>query len=148
VLDVPERRLIYVNAGHLPGILVRADGRLDLLEEGGLPLGLFEDPRYHEGFVRLNPGDAMVLFTDGITDAVNAADEPYGLTRLTRILQESRTGTAAAIRDAVVGDVRRFAGDRMADDETIVVIKAIDAASASARNTEGNRAGCSKESQS
>jgi sigma-B regulation protein RsbU (phosphoserine phosphatase) len=125
VLDVPQRRLIYVNAGHLPGILVRADGRLELLEEGGLPLGLFEDPRYYEGFVRLNTGDAMILFTDGITDAANAAEEPYGLARLSRVLQDSRTGTAAAIRDAVVNDVRRFAGDLMVDDETIVILKAI-----------------------
>jgi sigma-B regulation protein RsbU (phosphoserine phosphatase) len=124
VLDVPQRRLIYVNAGHLPAILVRADGRIERLEEGGVPLGLFEDPRYYEGFVRLNGGDALVLYTDGITDAADSAEEPYGPDRLSQILRDSRNGSAAAIRDAVVADVRRFAGKRMTDDETVVVVKA------------------------
>jgi serine phosphatase RsbU (regulator of sigma subunit) len=124
VLDVPQRRLIYVNAGHLPAILVRTDGRLERLEEGGVPLGLFEDSRYYEGFVRLNAGDVLTLYTDGITDAADAGGEPYGFGRLAQILQDSRAGTAATIRDAVVGDVRRFATDRMSDDETLVVIKA------------------------
>lgn len=125
VLDVRQRRLIYVNAGHLPAILVRADGGIERLDEGGVPLGLFEDPRYHEGFVRLSPGDALVLYTDGITDASNAAEEPYGIERLSGVLRASRGGTACAIRDAVVADLRRYAGDSMTDDETLVVIRAV-----------------------
>jgi len=125
VLDVPQRRLIYVNAGHLPAILVRSTGTIERLEEGGLPLGLFEDPRYYEGFARLETGDALALYTDGITEAVDASDEPYGLERLCRTLQDARAGTAAAICRAVVDDVGRFAGDRRADDETLVVLKAI-----------------------
>jgi sigma-B regulation protein RsbU (phosphoserine phosphatase) len=125
VLDVPLRRLIYVNAGHPPTILVRADGRIELLEEGGVPLGMFEDPRYYEGFTTLNAGDVLGLFTDGITDATNALEEPYGLERLIEAIQQMRAGSAAAIRDHVRADVRRFAGEQMTDDETLVVIKAV-----------------------
>jgi sigma-B regulation protein RsbU (phosphoserine phosphatase) len=123
VLDVPQRRLIYVNAGHLPAIVVRSDGTLERLEEGGVPLGLFQDARYYEGFLRLKAGDVLALYTDGITEAADAGGEPYGLGRLFQTLRDSRTGTAATIRDAVVRDVHRFAADRIADDETLVVIK-------------------------
>ena len=124
VLDVPQRRLIYINAGHLPAILVRSDGTVERLEEGGLPLGLFEDPRYYEGFARLEAGDALVLYTDGITEAVDASGEPYGLDRLCQTLQNARAGAASAICNAVVDEVRSFAGDRTVDDETLVVLKA------------------------
>ena len=125
VLDVPQRRLIYVNAGHLPAILVRADGTIERLEEGGLPLGLFEDPRYYEGFARLETGDTLALYTDGITEAVNRSDEPYGLERFCQTLRNARAGTSAEMCRSVVDDVRRFAADQVVDDETLVVLKAI-----------------------
>lgn len=126
VLDVPSRRLIYVNAGHLPALLVRADGRVDLLSEGGIPLGLFDDPRYCEGFDRMETGDVLVLFTDGVTDAAGPDGEPYGLDRLTRIVRDARAYGAAAIRDVVVNDLRAFASDPGSnDDETMVIIKAV-----------------------
>jgi sigma-B regulation protein RsbU (phosphoserine phosphatase) len=126
VLDVPSRRLIYVNAGHLPGLLVRADGRVDLLSEGGIPLGLFDEPRYCEGFDHMATGDVLALFTDGVTDASGPGDEPYGLDRLTRIVRDARNLDAASIRDAVVSDLRSVAADPGSnDDETLVIIKAV-----------------------
>jgi sigma-B regulation protein RsbU (phosphoserine phosphatase) len=125
VLDVPSRRLIYVNAGHLPPVLLRHDGQVELMEEGGVPLGLFEDPRYREGFAHLNAGDVLVLYTDGITEAADNHGEPYGLGRLTSALQRVRVGSAAAMYDAVVQDVRGYAGTRLQDDQTLVVLKAL-----------------------
>jgi len=126
VLDVPMRRLIYVNAGHLPPILLHRDQRVELLEEGGIPLGLFDEPRYFEGFARLEPGDVLTLYTDGITEASNDADEPYGVERLTAALLTHRHEPAATACAAIVDDVRRFGG-APADDQTLVILKATDA---------------------
>ncbi len=128
VLDVPMRRLIYVNAGHLPPILLHRDGYTELLEEGGIPLGLFDEPRYFEGFARLEPGDLLALYTDGITEASNAADEPYGVARLMAALQAHRHETAARACAAIVDDVHDFGGGAPADDQTLVVLKATDTA--------------------
>jgi len=124
ILDVPSRRLIYVNAGHLPALLVRADGTVEPLEEGGMPLGLFDDPHYYEGFARVEEGDVLALYTDGVTEAADGDDRPYGVDRLARVLQHARAGEAASIRDAVVKDLRGFAVDPRSDDETLVIIKA------------------------
>ncbi len=123
VLDVRMLRLIYVNAGHLPPVLLHRDGSCELLEEGGMPLGLFEDARYLEGFAKLRPGDLLTLYTDGITDASNAADEPYGVERLVSTLLAHRDETAARLCETVFQDVRQFGG-APADDQTLVVLKA------------------------
>jgi sigma-B regulation protein RsbU (phosphoserine phosphatase) len=128
ILDVPSRRLIYVNAGHLPALLVRADGTVAPLEEGGMPLGLFDDPHYYEGFARMYTGDVLALYTDGVTEAADADDRPYGVERLARVLQQARGGDARSIRDAVVKDLRAFAAGPPTDDETLVVLKAGDLA--------------------
>lgn len=125
VMDVPARRLIYVNAGHLPPIVARNSGRLEFLEEGGFPLGLFEEPRYYEGFLTLQDGDVLALYTDGITDAMDAEEDLFGRERLADVVLRNRHARAAAISTAVFEEVRRFSGGRVADDETLVVLKAI-----------------------
>lgn len=124
VMDVRARGLIYVNAGHQPPVLLRSNGDVELLEEGGVPLGLFDDPRYLEGFARLRSGDLVALFTDGVTETVDAGDQPYGLERLTETLARVRTASAAEICDAVMQDVRRFSDSQAEDDRTLVVLKA------------------------
>jgi sigma-B regulation protein RsbU (phosphoserine phosphatase) len=124
VLDVPSRRLIYVNAGHVPALLVRADGRVERLEEGGVPVGLFEDPHYYEGFARMQPGDVLALYTDGITEAAADDGAPFGLEALQDALRRARAADAASIRNAVIEQRERFATGPRSDDETLVIIKA------------------------
>ena len=125
VLDVPAKRLIYVNAGHLPPIVLRREGRVELLQEGGVPLGLFDEPRYSEGFATLKTGDLLALYTDGITEASNAADEPYGESRLIEVLENNRSAPAATICARVMNDVRAFGGATAAsDDRTLVILRA------------------------
>jgi sigma-B regulation protein RsbU (phosphoserine phosphatase) len=124
VMDVRAQRLIYVNAGHLPPVLLRSTGELELLEEGGVPLGLFPDPRYYEGFARLGAGDLLALYTDGVTEAENASGEPYGREGLVRTLAVTRHRSAKGICRAVLDDTRRFGGNRIVDDQTLVVLKA------------------------
>jgi sigma-B regulation protein RsbU (phosphoserine phosphatase) len=108
VLDVQARRMIYVNAGHLPPVVLRASGDVDLLRSGGFPLGFFDAPRYFEQFAQLSTGDLVCLYTDGITETSNAKDEDYGRSRLIEALKRHRQKTAAEIADALLSDVRRF----------------------------------------
>ena len=124
VLDVASRRLIYVNAGHLPPVVLRKSGAVELMEEGGVPLGLFEDPRYREGFAHLERGDVLALYTDGLTEAANDRDEPFGIERLVSALHRERNRSAAEMCAAVMQDARHHGGDPPQDDQTLVVLKA------------------------
>ncbi len=125
VLDVQARRMIYVNAGHLPPVVMRASGEVDLLRSGGFPLGFFDAPRYFEQFAQLSTGDLVCLYTDGITETSNAKDEDYGRARLIEALRRHQQSSAAEIADAVLSDVRRFGERAPLDDATVLILKAI-----------------------
>lgn len=124
VLDVQARRMIYVNAGHLPPVVMRASGEVDLLRSGGFPLGFFDTPRYFEQFAQLSTGDLVCLYTDGITETSNAKDEEYGRARLIEVLRRHQQSSAAEIADAVLADVRRFGERAPLDDATVLILKA------------------------
>ena len=123
VLDVPSRRLIYVNAGHHPPLVLRQSGEVEELASGGVPLGMFETSRYFEGFAQIESGDLMVLYTDGIVESSNADDEHYGRSRLLTTLGAVRTESAEAICRRVMDDVRSFSFGSQ-DDRTLLVLKA------------------------
>ena len=123
VLDVPSRRLIYANAGHQPPLVLRADGEVEELRSGGVPLGMFAAPRYFEGFTTLEPGDLMVLYTDGIVESSDAHDEHYGRTRLITTVDAVRDEPAEEICQRVMADVRSFSFGNQ-DDRTLLVLKA------------------------
>ena len=131
VLDVPARSLLYVNAGHVPPVLVRANGEVELLEEGGVPLGLFEAPRYFEGHATLRPGDVLALYTDGIVEQTNPRGEEYGSSRLITTLREAGDAGATELCSRVMQDVHRFGADRQVDDRTLVIIRSNAAATRS-----------------
>ena len=124
VLDVPSRRTIYVNAGHPPPVVLRENGEVEALESGGVPLGMFEAPRYFEGFAGLEKGDLMVFYTDGIVESSDAHDDHYGMDRLVTTLGDVRTESAEAICRHVMDDVRSFSFGRQ-DDRTLLVLKAL-----------------------
>ena len=123
VLDVPARSLLYVNAGHVPPVLVRANGEVDLLEEGGVPLGLFQAPRYFEGHATLTPGDVLGLYTDGIVEQTNPDGEEYGSSRLISGLRDAGNAGATELCSRVMQDVHRFGAGRQTDDRTLVVLR-------------------------
>ena len=123
VLDVPSRRMIYVNAGHHAPIVLRQSGEVEELKSGGVPLGMFEAPRYFEGFAAIDSGDLVVLYTDGIVESSDADDEHYGRSRLLTTLGATRTESAEAICRHVMDDVRRFSFGSQ-DDRTLLVLKA------------------------
>jgi sigma-B regulation protein RsbU (phosphoserine phosphatase) len=118
--------LIYCNAGHPAGLLVRADGSVVRLQQTGMILGPRPDANYLFGLETIGPGDLLALYTDGITEAVNAGstDEEYGVERLVHALRIARHLDPIAIVDRVYSDVEAFAPTSPpADDQTLMIIK-------------------------
>lgn len=124
-LDIRARQLLYINAGHPPALLLRQRGDCEALSSGGPPLGPLEAPHYLEGLVHLGAGDVLAIYTDGITEAVHAADEEYGPDRLSRVLCEHRAESASRIARAVMEDVDQFSRSLRSDDRTLVIVKAL-----------------------
>jgi sigma-B regulation protein RsbU (phosphoserine phosphatase) len=120
-----DGRIIYCNAGHPAAVVMRADGSCSLLRCGGMILGPNPDARYNFGIDELNPGDFLVLYTDGITEAASEPGrEEYGRDRLIHTLRTSRHLDPLAIVDRVYSDVEEFtAVSSPADDQTLVVVK-------------------------
>ena len=125
LIDPENKRLLYINAGHNPPMLLRADGTTRLLDKSGLPLGVFEDSRYSEAVVDFLPGDILVLYTDGVTEAINIEDEGFGVERLERIVRASGDMPAQEICNTVAAAVREFSSEvgGPEDDLTISIIK-------------------------
>ena len=124
VLDVQHRRLLYSNAGHVPPVLLRKGGGVELLDDGGVPLGLFKAPRYVDGYATLHQGDLLALYTDGVVEAMDRDEEPYGLDRFVAMLAHGRDSSACEICSTVMRDVRQHVAGSPTDDCSLVVIKA------------------------
>jgi sigma-B regulation protein RsbU (phosphoserine phosphatase) len=125
IYDPRGRTLTYASAGHNPPRLKRCqDGSLALLDRaGGLPLGIWPGERYADETSRLVPGDQLVLYTDGITEAHNDADEMFGLGRLDGVLENCALD-AAGLMEAVLSALAEFTGGRPPhDDRTLIVGK-------------------------
>jgi sigma-B regulation protein RsbU (phosphoserine phosphatase) len=125
ILDAGERSLTYVNAGHNPPLLCRsADGAFLELSATGMAIGVIPDAEYTSETVELGPGDVLVLFTDGITEAENALKEMYGEGRLRETIASVRTLPASEIMAAILASVHEFTGDNpQSDDITLMVIR-------------------------
>jgi len=95
LLDVDGKTLRYVNAGHNPPILTRKDGAQVRLEEGGLILGIFQEHSYEEGEIELRPGDRLVMFTDGLSEAVDGEGKEFGEERVVELSRAAGRAPAA-----------------------------------------------------
>jgi sigma-B regulation protein RsbU (phosphoserine phosphatase) len=132
-LDPKTHELRYTNAGHNPPVLLRRDGTVELLDAGGLLLGIFPLATYDEGMTELRPGDVLFLFTDGVTEAEDRRKAQYGDERLLEVLRSVRGGTAREIGERVCDSVVRFSyGLHMADDLTVVAVKVTEEAAPAA----------------
>jgi len=124
LLDSESRKVHYINAGHNPPVLVRADGSCEQLEEGGTVLGLLPGVSFVRAHTEVRPGDVLVLYTDGLVEATNAADEMFGMEGLVTSVRNG--GSASSPGETVAHillTVREFsAGAPQADDQTLVVI--------------------------
>jgi len=114
----------YANAGHCPIIRVRPDGSREYFVSTGAVLGVHEDFRFDERTVQVNAGDLLVMYTDGVTEAVNSRDEMFGDERLAQFCVSHRAEPAGAFLDNLLKEICRFTGqDAFDDDLTVIVLK-------------------------
>lgn len=127
VFDPDALTLDYVNAGHNPPMLFRAgDGSLERLGATGPILGFSPESRFQRACAELRTGDLLVIFSDGVTEAMDESEEFYGEERLEALLRSLGESSADEVRDAVFADVDRFAGERnQNDDITLVVVRVV-----------------------
>ncbi|MFQ5817833.1 MAG: SpoIIE family protein phosphatase [Terriglobia bacterium] len=121
--DDARRRLRYANCGHIPPLLLRGDARVDRLTATATVLGLFEEWESTIGEVQLAPGDTLVIFSDGITEAMSDAGEEFGVARLLDTLRANSHLTVPALLSAIVTTVQQFSGREQEDDLTLVVAR-------------------------
>ena len=124
VLEPATGRLTYANAGHNPPLRIAASGRIDSLRSTGPPLGLLPGATYLLAEIVLEPGDTLVVYTDGITEATNGEDEEYGMTRLEEVCRRAPGGSIEDLRKILYSDLEQFVnGVPFADDRTILILR-------------------------
>jgi len=121
--DDATRRLRYVNCGHLSGLLLRSNGNVDQLESTSTLLGLFRDWECSVREQELSPGDVLVLYTDGITEATDLRGEEFGEQYLIESLRQHRELSCQALLSTIVDGVRQFSAKEQHDDITAIVAK-------------------------
>src|SRR6516165_9142481 len=121
-LDGPARLLSYSNAGHNAPILLHRDGSHERLRAGGGVLGIFPNQKFAVGAAQLAPGDRVLLFTDGVTEACDAAGEEFGEARLLRLLREHRSASASLLQKTILASASEFSRGHWHDDATLLVL--------------------------
>jgi sigma-B regulation protein RsbU (phosphoserine phosphatase) len=130
ILDPTTGRLVYSNAGHWPPLLFRtaSDGDVQRLVATGIPLGILEDWVWREESIQIDPGDLLVLYTDGITEARSEQDALFGEKRLLESVQVSlgmagaQRPTAQQLQDKILADVHQFVGNAPRSDDIALTI--------------------------
>lgn len=125
VLNPVDGVFTYVNAGHNPPVIYRTDKSQEELNLTGPALGIIDDAFYTEGVTRMDAGDILLMYTDGVTEAVNSKNDEFGTEKLNNVIHSAKQGSAEEIRDAIVDEIRVHSeGQEQFDDITIIVMKA------------------------
>jgi len=120
--------LAYSNGGHNAPIFVRVSGQVERLDKGGLPIGMMQGVVYQEASVVFDPGDVLVIYSDGITESINEHDEEFDEDRLIEVVKNNLGRSASGIRDRIDEALSRFVGTTApVDDMTLMIIKRTDA---------------------
>lgn len=114
--------LSYINAGHNPPLVGHSDGTISQLGSGGLPLGIMPSAEYDVGEMQLGPGETLVIYSDGVSEAVNPHDEEFGLDRLSEVIRTNRSASASGLRDKVESALSSFTKTAPANDDITLVI--------------------------
>ena len=123
-LDSRSGILDYCSAGHPPALHLRANGQLELLSDGGPVLGAVPSATFDRGSVMMDPGDLLLVCSDGILESFNEAEQEFGAMRLQTELRRAQGGTAESVLFSVLGAVQDFAAPRpLTDDMTLAVVK-------------------------
>ncbi len=123
IIDTALMELHYSNAGHSRPIILRSNNKLFTLEDAGPALGMMERFKYSQSTELLKSGDRIILYTDGITEAMNRDREEYGEGRLIGRIKENNKVDVRTLHDHIVSDVKTFSGNDLRDDVTMVVIE-------------------------
>lgn len=124
VFDGSTRTLRYVNAGHNPPVVIRRDGSLHWLEMGGAPVGLLADSEYAEGIIKLEAGDLLIAFTDGLIEATNQDGQEWGVQGLLGAACGAQCSQDAGdLVDVIFNTVDRFSQGHQTDDATLAVVR-------------------------
>lgn len=121
IYDEDTRRLQYANCGHLPPVLRRRNGTLERLEGTAPVVGLFDEWSCTSREIVVAPGDSLVIFSDGVTDALNDLGEEFGEERLLGLIQEHPGDSAEALMQAIITRVASFASATPFDDLTLMI---------------------------
>lgn len=125
-LDPPTGMLKYINAGHNPPLIGRVDGSIEQLSSGGFPLGIMPTAEFEMGETQLHPGESLVVYSDGVSEANNIRDEEFGMERLCAVVQNNLKASAAGMRDKVESALSAFTQTAPANDDiTLVIVKRI-----------------------
>jgi len=123
--DAGHRTVHYINAGHNNPILRRVSGQIERLDVGGLPFGILPEAAYEAATVTLAPGDWLIIFTDGLVEAVNAKDEEYGESRLLAAIENGKSFSPADLLKRLMSELDQFVGNTpQHDDVTCMLLKA------------------------
>jgi sigma-B regulation protein RsbU (phosphoserine phosphatase) len=124
VLNMKEKTFISTNAGHNPPMLINKEACCRRLETGGIVLGMLPDMPFEDEKIQLEAGDLLLMYSDGITEAMDDKEEEYGEERLRKLLDENRHMAPADLLEKIVADVLAFASDApQQDDMTLVAVK-------------------------
>jgi len=125
ILDSTNKTFVFSNAGHNPPLLIKPDGEYRYVEYGDTPLGMFDDAHYHQHFIRFEPGQVMVIYTDGLTEAENPNGEEYGQDRLAKRVLDAIDLPAKKMIDLILIGVADFTERKFLDDDgTLFIVKA------------------------
>lgn len=123
-LDPTNGKLSYINAGHNPPLIGRINGEVQQLDSGGFPLGIIPMAEYEIGEVQLEPGEALVIYSDGVSEANNLKGDEFGLERLAEVIKRNIASSASGLRDKVESALSSFTESAPAgDDITLVIVK-------------------------
>ena len=121
-IDAADHRVTYASAGHCPPLVLRGSGAALSLKEGGTPLGIIPDRKYADTEEQLEPGDRLVLYTDGLTEAMDSAEQEFGEPRLVELGSRNVALGAAELLKTIMNEVSSFSGGSFQDDFTMVVV--------------------------
>ncbi|MFL6467802.1 MAG: PP2C family protein-serine/threonine phosphatase, partial [Pyrinomonadaceae bacterium] len=125
-LDPDTGKLRYINAGHNPPLVGKIDGSIEQLGSGGLPLGIMGGAQYEAGEMQLNKGESLVIYSDGVSEAVNLKEEEFGIDRLSDVVRRNLAASAAGMRDKVESALSTFTETAPANDDiTLVIVKRV-----------------------
>lgn len=123
-LDAQTGVLQYINAGHNPPLVARADGRVEQLDSGGFPLGILPSADFEVGQINLAPGEGLVVYSDGVSEANNLLEEEFGMERLIQVVRKNLQASASGMRDKIESALSTFTKTAAPNDDiTLVIVK-------------------------